>query len=68
VVGATQSDDTAAVEAFRSKSGASYPMLYGLEASVKEAYGVKGYPAVRVIGKDGRLIGDSLEALEEALH
>jgi hypothetical protein len=67
VVGLTESADTSAIEAFRETAGAAYPMLHGLSAATKEAYGVTGYPSLRVVDRQGRRAGDGLEALERAL-
>jgi hypothetical protein len=67
VIGLTESTDLKAIEAFRSDTGAAYPMVYGLTTTSKEAYGVAKAPSLRVVDRKGRRAGDDLESLERAL-
>jgi hypothetical protein len=55
------------VEGFRSSTGATYPMLYGLTDAAKDAWEVSGYPSVRVVDAEGNVVGDSLDALRALL-
>jgi hypothetical protein len=68
VVGATASDDLDAIQAFRTKSGADYPILYGMSAETAQAYGVKDYPYFVVLESDGSIAGSGEAVLEHALE
>ena len=67
IAGATASDDLAAIQAFRTKSGADYPILYSVSADTAKAYGVTGYPFFVVLNADGSIAGSGEAALEAAL-
>jgi hypothetical protein len=67
VVGATSFSEAGAVADFRSRTGAAYPMLSGVTEDTRRAYEVSGYPSVRVIGKNGGIVGRSLEELKALL-
>ncbi len=67
VIGATEVKDLGAIKGFRERSGADYPILHGLEADVKKAYGVKGFPFFVVINKDGTIAGSDDAAIKSAV-
>lgn len=66
VSGATEAN-AAALEKFRADTGAAFPILTGLDAGTKKAYGIVGYPTIRVLDANGRVIGSDMAALEKAL-
>lgn len=66
VSGATEAK-AEALKKFRADSGATFPILTGLDADVKEAYAVNAYPTIRVLDADGKVIGSDMAALEKAL-
>ncbi|MHC5010148.1 MAG: hypothetical protein ACYTG6_04255 [Planctomycetota bacterium] len=43
-------------------------MLTGLTDEAKAAWNITGFPAVRVISKDGTIAASDLEGLEALLH
>ncbi len=66
IIGATEVDSLEAIQGFRTKTGADYPILHGLTAEAKQAYGVKSYPFFVVIGKDGTIVGSDDAAIAKA--
>jgi hypothetical protein len=66
VVGASPYDEGAVAD-FAGRTGARYPMLTGLTDEAREAWGVRGYPALVVIDRTGRIAGRGIEALRSAL-
>ena len=67
VIGATESSSVDAIKGFRTRSGADYPILHGVTAETKQAYGVKGYPFFVVINKDGTIAGSDDAAITKAI-
>lgn len=67
IVGATEVSSVDAIKGFRTKTGADYPILHGLSAETKQAYGVKGYPFFVVINKDGTIAGSDDAAITKAV-
>jgi hypothetical protein len=67
-VGLTESTDRAAIDAFRSDTGATYPILYGLSTETKAGYGVEKAPSLRVVDGQGRVVGDDEDDLKTALR
>lgn len=57
IVGVTESTNMEHIQQFRDAAGAKYPILHGLSADTKKAYGVERYPSVRVLAKDGSVAG-----------
>ncbi len=68
IVGVTTSTDAAALAAFREKSGANYPILMGLTEESKAAYGITGFPALRVLAADGSVAGSDEAAVTKCLE
>ncbi len=66
VAGATTSADPEAIKGFLEKAGGTFPVLAGLDAASKYAWGISGFPSVRVV-KDGKRAGDKESAVETAL-
>jgi hypothetical protein len=66
VAGATTTTDAAAIAGFLEKAGGSFPVMAGLDAASKDAWGITGFPSVRVV-KDGKRVGDRESAVETAL-
>jgi hypothetical protein len=66
VIGATEVSDVEAIKGFRAKTGADYPILHGLTAETKTAYGVKSYPFFVVLNKDGTIAGSDDAAIAKA--
>ncbi len=53
--------------AFRSQTGAEFPILTGVSAATLKAYEVTGMPTIRILGADGKVVGKDEAALEKAL-
>ena len=66
IVGATPSTDPAAIKGFLEKTGSTFPVMPGLHAYAKDAWGITGFPSVRIV-KDGKRVGDDEAALEAIL-
>ena len=66
VAGATTTTDPEAIKGFLEKAGGSFPVLAGLKSASKDAWGITGFPSVRVV-KDGKRAGDAESAVETAL-
>jgi hypothetical protein len=62
VIGATRSTAKAQVEALRKRTGFPGPIALGVEDAVFKHYAV-GQPSVRVIDREGRLVGRDLVTL-----
>ena len=57
LTGATPSTDVEAIKGFLAKAGRTFPVMPGLDSYSKEAWGITGFPSVRVV-KDGKRAGD----------
>ena len=66
VVGATKAA-AGDLAKFRADTGATFPILTGLEQKTLDAYFVSGMPAMRVLGPDGVVVGSSPDAMRKAL-
>ncbi|MDJ0976617.1 MAG: hypothetical protein QNJ98_19325 [Planctomycetota bacterium] len=66
VSGATEAG-AGGLKQFRADTGATFPILTGLDAAVSKAYAVDAFPTIRVLDADGKVIGSDMAALEKAL-
>lgn len=66
IAGATPSTDAGAIKGFLEKAGGTFPVMPGLHAESKAAWGIAGFPSVRIV-KDGKRVGDDEGALEAIL-
>lgn len=67
MVGATEAA-AADLAKFRDRSGATYPILHGLSADSKTAYGVTSYPSVRLLAKDGTIAATDEAGIKKILE